>query len=52
MTDLSYQAILYVCPDDAIPISIIISEVADATAAIEVIDTAYPNHALVSLERQ
>jgi len=49
---LSYQAILYVCAEDAIPISIVINDVKNALDAIEAIEQTYPNNQLVSLERQ
>jgi len=49
---LSYQAVLYVCAEDAIPISIIISDVNNAGDALESIEQTYPNNQLVSLERK
>jgi len=49
---LTYQAILYVCAEDAIPISIIINDVKSAGDAIEAIEQTYPNNQLVSLERK
>jgi len=49
---LSYRAVLYVCAEDAIPISIIINDVGNAVDALEAIEQTYPNNQLVSLTRQ
>jgi len=49
---LTYKAVLYVCNEDATPISIIINGVTNAVEAVEAIDKIYPFSVLVSLERQ